>query len=130
MPVSLLQPAGLYGPSFLIFRNYFVIKDYNFSDLYVLFVGHLSDRIAGAKAFMTPWSKSDQLKTKDVEAMQKRLTELGLYKDKIDGKAGMLTRAALGAYQKTHQLKVDCWPTAAVLDDMQRRAAMDPSRRK
>ena len=27
--------------------------------------------------------------------MQKRLTELGLYKDKIDGKAGMLTRAAL-----------------------------------
>ena len=31
--------------------------------------------------------------------------------------------AALGAYQKTNHLKVDCWPTAAVLDDMQRKAA-------
>jgi peptidoglycan hydrolase-like protein with peptidoglycan-binding domain len=55
--------------------------------------------------------------------MQRTLTRLGLYKDKIDGKAGMLTRAALGSYQKANKLKVDCWPTAAVLDDMQRRAA-------
>ena len=40
-PASLLQPAGLYGPSFLATANYFAIKQYNFSDLYVLFVGHL-----------------------------------------------------------------------------------------
>ena len=53
--------------------------------------------------------------------MQRTLTKLGLYKDKIDGKAGMLTRAALGAYQKANRLKVDCWPTAAVLEDMQSR---------
>ena len=76
-----MQPEGSYGPSFLTPKNYFVIKDYNFSDLYVLFVGHLSDRIAGARSFVTPWSKSEQLKTRDVEAMQKRLTELGLYGD-------------------------------------------------
>ena len=120
MPASLLQPEGSYGPSFLTPKNYFVIKEYNFSDLYVLFVGHLSDRIGGAKSFETPWSKSDQLKTKDVEAMQQRLTELGIYKDKIDGKAGMLTRAALGKYQKANGLKVDCWPTAAVLTHMRR----------
>jgi hypothetical protein len=31
----------------------------------------------------------------------------------------MLTRAALGAYQKKNGLKVDCWPTAAVLSQMQ-----------
>ncbi len=117
---SLLQPEGNYGPSFLTPKNYFVIKEYNFSDLYVLFVGHLSDRIAGAGPFETAWSKSDQLKTKDVEAMQQRLIELGIYKDKIDGKAGMLTRAALGQYQKANGLKVDCWPTAAVLSHMRR----------
>ena len=120
IPASLLQPEGSYGPSFLTPKNYYVIKDYNFSDLYVLFVGHLSDRIAGAKAFETPWSKNAQLKTKEVETMQKRLTALGLYKDKIDGKAGMLTRSALGQYQKSNGLKVDCWPTAAVLEHMQR----------
>ena len=117
---SLLQPEGSYGPAFLTPKNYFVIKEYNFSDLYVLFVGHLADRIAGATTFETPWSKSDQLKTKDVEAMQQRLIELGIYKDKIDGKAGMLTRAALGKYQKANGLKVDCWPTAAVLSHMRR----------
>jgi lytic murein transglycosylase len=117
---SLLQPEGSYGPSFLTPKNYYVLKDYNFSDLYVLFVGHLSDRIAGGRPFETPWSKNAQLKTSDVETMQKRLTALGLYKDKIDGKAGMLTRAALGAYQKKNGLKVDCWPTAAVLEHMRR----------
>jgi lytic murein transglycosylase len=120
LPASLLQPEGNYGPAFLTPKNYYVLKDYNYSDLYVLFVGHLSDRIAGGKPFQTPWSKDAQLKTSEVELMQKRLTALGLYKDKIDGKAGMLTRAALGAYQKKNGLKVDCWPTATVLDHMRR----------
>jgi lytic murein transglycosylase len=122
-PASLLLPEGTYGPAFLTLKNYYVIKEYNFSDLYVLFVGHLSERISDPRRFETPWSKNTQLRTAQVEAMQRTLTKLGLYKDKIDGKAGMLTRAALGAYQKANRLKVDCWPTATVLDDMQKRAA-------
>ena len=119
VPASLLQPAGLYGPSFLTPKNYFVIKEYNFSDLYVLFVGHLSDRIAGKPGFETPWAKLVQLPTVQVESMQRRLTQIGLYSDKIDGKAGMKTRSALGAYQKANGLSVDCWPTSAVLEHMQ-----------
>jgi len=114
-PASLLQPEGIYGPAFLATRNYFVIKEYNFSDLYVLFVGHLSDRMVSPLPFATPWSASTQLRTADVETMQRGLTRLGLYTDKIDGKAGMQTRAALGAYQKSAGLKVDCWPSEAVL---------------
>jgi len=117
---SLLLPEGTYGPGFLTPKNYYVLKDYNYSDLYVLFVGHLSDLIGGGRPFEHPWSKGEQLKTKDVEAMQHRLTSLGLYKDKVDGKAGMLTRAALGAYQKKAGFKVDCWPTPAVLERMRR----------
>jgi lytic murein transglycosylase len=112
---SLLQPEGIYGPAFLTTKNYFVIKEYNFSDLYVLFVGHLADRMVNQQAFATPWSASTQLRTADVEAMQRQLTRIGLYADKIDGKAGMKTRAALGAYQKKAGLKVDCWPSEAVL---------------
>jgi hypothetical protein len=112
---SLLQPEGIYGPSFLTTPNYFVIKEYNFSDLYVLFVGHLADRMTSPLPFATPWSASTQLRTADVETMQKGLTRIGLYKDKIDGKAGMQTRAALGTYQKSAGLKVDCWPSEAVL---------------
>jgi len=114
-PASLLQPEGIYGPAFLTTKNYFVIKEYNFSDLYVLFVGHLADRMTSPQAFATPWSASKQLRTKDVEAMQTGLTRLGLYNDKLDGKAGMQTRAALGAFQKQARLKLDCWPSEAVL---------------
>ena len=117
-PASFLQPEGIYGPAFLTTKNYFVIKEYNFSDLYVLFVGHLADRITSPQRFATPWSASTQLRSVDVEAMQRHLTRLGLYKDKLDGKAGMQTRAALGAYQKSAGLKVDCWPSEAVLRSM------------
>src|SRR6202021_767812 len=52
---SLLQPEGIYGPSFLATKNYFVIKEYNFSDLYALFVGHLADRMVSPLPFATPW---------------------------------------------------------------------------
>jgi lytic murein transglycosylase len=116
---SVLQPEGIYGPAFLAAKNYFVIKEYNFSDLYVLFVGQVSDRISDPqRRFEQPWSQGALMRTADVEAMQKGLTARGLYRDKIDGKAGMLTRAALGAYQKANGLKLDCWPAAAVLDHM------------
>jgi lytic murein transglycosylase len=118
-PASLLQPAGIYGPAFLIFHNYFALKEYNFSDLYVLFVGHLADRIAGERPFETPWQKVVQLKTADLERMQRLLTARGFYQDKIDGKAGMKTRLALGAFQKANGLKLDCWPSADVLSHMQ-----------
>jgi len=118
-PASLLQPAGLYGPSFLATKNYFAIKEYNFSDLYVLFVGHLSDRIVDSRPFETPWGKVAQLPTADLDRMQQILTARGYYHDKIDGKAGMLTRSALGDYQKRNGLKVDCWPNAAVLQQME-----------
>jgi lytic murein transglycosylase len=115
---SLLQVAGLYGPSFLVTKNYFVIKEYNFSDLYVLFVGHLSDRIADPRPFETPWTKLVQLRTAQIEAMQHELTQRGFYSDKIDGKAGMKTRAAVGAFQKAKGLKLDCWPTADMLTQL------------
>jgi lytic murein transglycosylase len=118
-PASLLQPAGLYGPAFLATQNYFAIKEYNFSDLYVLFVGHLSDRIVDPRPFETPWGKVAQLPTRDLDRMQEILTARGYYHDKIDGKAGMKTRAALGDYQKSNGFKVDCWPTAALLAHMQ-----------
>jgi hypothetical protein len=121
LQASVLQLEGIYGPSFLTPKNYYVIKEYNFSDLYVLFVGHLSDKISDPKPFETPWAKTPPMKTKDVETMQRVLTEKGIYRDKIDGKAGMLTRAALGQYQKQSRLKLDCWPTADVLRHMQGR---------
>ncbi len=112
---SLLQPAGIFGPAFLTFDNFQVIREYNKSDLYALFVGNLADRVRGGGAFSQPWQRIVQVPTSDVEFMQKRLTNLGLYSDTIDGKAGGRTRAAVGAYQKRVGLPQTCWPTAEIV---------------
>lgn len=117
---SIIMPAGPYGPAFLTPANYFVLKSYNFADLYVLYVGHLADRIEDDKPFAQGWKDIALVKTADLEFMQKVLTREGFYADKIDGKAGMKTRSALGAYQKANGLAVDCWPDAAVLAHMKR----------
>jgi peptidoglycan hydrolase-like protein with peptidoglycan-binding domain len=79
----------------------------------------LSDRITDPRPFETSWTNIVQLPTADLDRMQQLLTARGYYHDKIDGKAGMLTRAALGEYQKRNGLRVDCWPSAAVLRQME-----------
>jgi lytic murein transglycosylase len=114
----ILAPGGAYGPTFLALENFMVIKRYNMSDLYALFVGDLADRIAGAGTFETPWGEVRQLSARGIEELQTRLQEQGYAVSKIDGKAGMNTRALLGAYQKANGLKVDCWPSEALLSQM------------
>jgi lytic murein transglycosylase len=106
----LIMPAGTYGPAFLATENFLVIKRYNMSDLYALFVGNLADRIAGGGDFETPWANVKQPATRDIETIQARLKDLGRPVEKIDGKIGSLTRAEIGLYQKANGLAVDCWP--------------------
>ena len=115
---SLLLPEGTYGPAFLAPKNYFVRQGLQLLRS-LRAVRRPSQRPhSGRAAVRVPWSKNTQLRSEQVEAMQRTLTARGLYGDKIDGKAGMLTRAALGAYQKANGLKLDCWPTAEVLAHM------------
>jgi lytic murein transglycosylase len=117
-----LTPAGAYGPAFLALENFLVIKRYNMSDLYALFVGSLGDRIAGGTAFVTPWADIQQLSAKGIEGIQEGLKGLGYKVSIIDGKAGMNTRSLIGAYQKANGLKVDCWPTEALLTHVRAKA--------
>ena len=45
-PAFLVLPAGLKGPAFLATNNFSVLKLYNNSDVYAIFVGHVADMIA------------------------------------------------------------------------------------
>ena len=100
-----------------------MIKRYNMSDLYALFVGSLGDRIAGGTSFATPWAGIRQLSAKGIEEIQEKLQKLGYAVSLIDGKAGMNTRALIGAYQQANKAAVDCWPTETVLNHLRAKVA-------
>jgi lytic murein transglycosylase len=119
----ILTAGGAYGPAFLALENFMVLKRYNMSDLYALFVGNLADRIDGGRGFDTPWGNVRQLSARGIEEIQRRLQARGYAIAKIDGKAGMNTRALIGAYQQASRLKTECWPSEALLAHMRRSAA-------
>lgn len=119
----LMSPGGSYGPQFLVTDNFKVLRAYNTSDLYAVFVGHLSDRIAGGGDFRTPWAQITQLPTRDIEEIQERLKAQGYTIDKIDGKIGSNTRWQIGLFQRAKKLPVDCWPTEKLLQSLRRNAA-------
>lgn len=121
----LMSPAGGYGPSFLVLENYKVIRRYNMSDLYAVFVGNLADRIAGGGDFVTPWGGTGPQKTRNIEEIQERLRALGYEVEKIDGKVGSNTRKVIGLYERANNLKVDCWPSDAVLGHMRKTASRE-----
>ena len=66
------MPAGRSGPAFIVTPNFYVLKEYNESDLYALFIGHGADRIAGGdRTFAGKWGKVGGLYRSDVAAMQR-----------------------------------------------------------
>ena len=98
---ALFLPAGAIGPAFLLYPNYFVIKQYNNSDSYALSLGSLAQRIAGASPLVTPWpARPISLSREDKAFVQTRLAGMGLYDGAQDGKFGPKARDAIHAYQK------------------------------
>jgi peptidoglycan hydrolase-like protein with peptidoglycan-binding domain len=78
----------------------------------------LADLIAGAPAFEIAWTKLSPLNGRDIEEIQRLLSSRKYYHDTIDGRLGSATRGAIGEYQKAADLRVDCWPSKNLLDQL------------
>lgn len=113
---ALILPAGPTGPVFMIFQNFHVLKTYNYADSYVIGVGHLSDRLAGGSAIRASYPKKPWgMTTKERQALQKRLNDLGFQAGRPDGVIGEKGRAAIRAYEASRGMPVTGVPSAQLL---------------
>ncbi|MEI2301114.1 lytic murein transglycosylase [Ensifer sp. MJa1] len=111
----MLVPAGRHGPEFIVTPNFYVLKEYNNSDLYALFIGNLADRIAtGGGAFRGAWGDVGNMLRSDVLKMQKALVAKGYDVGKVDGLPGYKTRRSLGDWQAKSGLAATCFPDASL----------------
>lgn len=109
----LMMPAGRNGPAFIVTPNFYVLKDYNTSDLYALFVGHVGDRIQfGSPSFSRGWGKVGGLLRSDVARMQQALVRMGHDVGGVDGLPGYKTRRSIGRWQEANGLSATCFPEA------------------
>jgi membrane-bound lytic murein transglycosylase B len=117
LTAELFLPAGSYGPAFLLFDNFFVIKRYNNADSYALAVGLLADRLAGRPDLSRAWPTEITLLTQaQVKDLQTALNTLGYNAGAVDGVIGRGTRGALQRFQKSKGLVADGFPTTDMLD--------------
>jgi len=111
----LLMPAGRNGPAFVVTPNFYVLKEYNMSDLYALFVGHVGDRIQyGMGDFEGRWGNVGGLYRSDVAAMQRALQAMGHDVGGADGLPGFKTRRSIGRWQEASGQTPTCFPEASM----------------
>lgn len=108
---SLMMPAGRHGPAFIVTPNFYVLKDYNTSDLYALFVGHIGDRIQyNVRDFRNSWARVDTMYRSDIAVAQRKLETLGHDVGGADGLPGFKTRRSIGRWQESQGAKATCFP--------------------
>ncbi|NKI34790.1 lytic murein transglycosylase [Wenzhouxiangella sp. XN79A] len=111
LEAAVLVPMGHRGPAFLVYPNFDAIVAWNRSQSYALAVGHLADRIVGGGPLAAGLPDIDRAPARaTVEALQRRLAELGHDPGEPDGLIGPATRAALRDWQAREGRIADGYP--------------------
>ncbi len=101
LAVGLFVPAGMQGPAFLVTSNFEAVYRYNAAESYTLAILHLSDRLQGGGAFVTPWPTDDPgLSRADRRELQTLLIGRGHRIGAVDGLLNPATRAAVRLEQQ------------------------------
>ncbi len=125
----LVLPAGLKGPAFLATNNFSVLKLYNNSDVYALFVGHVADMIAAnaPTEFVGTWQPVERLPRDRIQRFQEVLVANGHDVGNVDGLAGFKTRRSIGVEEQKLGLPLTCYPSQAVVDRVLKEASAAPA---
>jgi lytic murein transglycosylase len=114
----LVLPAGLKGPAFLATDNFSVLKLYNNSDVYAIFVGHVADMIAenAPAEFVGTWQPVESFPRERIQRFQEALVARGYDVGNVDGLAGFKTRRTIGMEEKKRGLPLSCYPSSALVN--------------
>ena len=116
----LVLPAGMNGPAFLATTNFSVLKLYNNSDVYAIFVGHVADMIEYnvPVQFVGKWQPVERFTRDRILAFQKVLVSGGHDVGKVDGLVGFKTRQSIGKEEKARGLPLTCYPSKALINQV------------
>lgn len=116
---AIVIPQGAQGPAFLVYKNFDVMMDWNYSINYAIAVGHLADRLIDLPELRNGRDADNRpLSFDDAEELQVYLNLFGFDAGVPDGVAGRQTRAAVRAYQKAEGLAADGFPSMSLLERM------------
>jgi len=115
MDGSLILPAGVHGPGFLVYKNFRTAMLWNQSIFYALSVGHLADRITGGDTIRNMPANERPLSRAEIIELQQRLNDLGIDAGPADGIVGSQTRSAIREFQHRKQMPMDGYASHEVL---------------
>ncbi|EER60539.1 lytic murein transglycosylase [Acidovorax delafieldii 2AN] len=117
---SVLVPAGVRGPAFLVGPNFRTILRYNNSTSYALAVSLLAQKLAGGPTVQASWPRDLQALTRSqLMALQTALNVRGFDSGTPDGAMGPATRRGVRQYQRSLGLPADGYPTLDLLQRLQ-----------
>ncbi len=96
--------------------NFYVLKAYNESDVYALWVGEVADRAGTGGRIVGRWSDLRGITRRDLQQLQQRLEAMGHDVGSADGLVGFRTRVAIGRWQEQHGRPPTCFPDVDVID--------------
>jgi lytic murein transglycosylase len=100
---GLFAPTGSRGPVFLVTANFEAIYRYNAAESYALAIAHLSDRLRGGGAIVTPWPTDDPGLSR---ADRRELHAMLLARGHVVGPVGALLTPAIRSAVKVEQARL------------------------
>ncbi|WPB55173.1 lytic murein transglycosylase [Xylophilus sp. GOD-11R] len=117
---TVLLPAGVRGPAFLVGANFRAILRYNNSVSYALAVGLLSQQLAGEPGVLASWPRDlVTLSRSQLMQLQTALNDRNFASGQPDGMMGPATRDGIRAWQRSIGQPADGYPTLDLLERLQ-----------